>query len=102
MNKASIPCKVCGCDRLNIVLEKAPSAHYAAARCAGCDCFRSWVPKPQTVKRQQNQRKLIEQLLKNPRLTIWERNFCQGLGKKLSPRQTEVLSRIASEHGGVA
>lgn len=98
----STPCKVCGCTRLNVILEKPPATHYAAKRCGGCDVFRGWLPKPQTLKRQQDQRKIIEQLLKNPRLTDWERNFCSGLGKKISPKQAEILSRIIAERGGAA
>lgn len=100
------PCPACGCDRLNVVLEKPPNPHYASARCGSCDCFRFWVPKPQTLKCQRDQREAIERLLGNPYLSDWERSFCQGLlsarNKKLSPKQLQILSRIVAERGGVA
>lgn len=76
------------------------STHYAARRCAECDSFRSWEPKPATQKKQQQQA-VVTQLLESPQLTQWEREFLQGLkSKKLSPKQQEVLSRIENKVGG--
>lgn len=96
------PCPSCNSTRINLVRMPEHSKHYAARRCAECDSFRSWEPKPATQEKQQQQA-IITRLLKSSQLTPWEREFLQGLkGKKLSPKQQEILSRIEMRvEGGI-
>lgn len=102
----SPPCRVCGCDRTHIVIEKSSSAHYGAIRCAGCDCFQGWAPKPETLKRREDTQKQLQDLLDNPHLSRATWDFCMSLqaqlkrGKKLSNKQQAVLTKIAAEFGG--
>lgn len=94
------PCPGCNSTRINLVRMLEHSTHYAARRCAECDSFRSWEPKPATQQKLQQQ-ETINHLLKSAQLTQWEKTFLEGLkGKKFSPKQQEVLSRIESKVGG--
>jgi hypothetical protein len=98
------PCPACGCSRLNIILEKPPNPHYAAARCGGCDCFRFWIENPKTTAKREEWRRSIERLLKSGDLSDWEREFLIKLQteKKPSPKQLQTLNRISAERGGAA
>lgn len=98
---ASAPCPNCGSTRINLVKMSAPSLHYAAIRCEQCDRFLGWQPKLENQEKRQRRQTTIIHLLKSPQLSQWERTFLEGVkGKKISPKQQEVLARIAAKVGG--
>ncbi len=103
VKEAIAPCQSCGSTRINLVKMPDFSAHYAARRCGQCDLFRGWEPKPSTKDKRQQQQSTISELLKSPQLSQWERNFLEGLkGRKISPKQREILVKIEVEVGGAA
>lgn len=95
-------CPSCGCSSLNFIRLQPPSPHYGCYKCAGCDCFRGWVPKPETKQRREELQGAIAQLLGSPHISEWERGFLTGIKNqpKLSPRQREILSQIQARVGG--
>lgn len=96
------PCSRCSSTKIHVVPMPASSPHYAKRVCA-CNAFRGWEPNPQSKERQQQQQIRIAVLLKSPQLSEWERTFLEGLkGKKVSPRQQEILNRIEVKVGGLA
>jgi len=96
-------CSICGSTKINLVRMPSHSTHYAARRCAGCDAFRGWQPKPETQEKRLSQQTAISQLLKSSQLSQWEREFLTSLqGKRsLSPKQQETLGRIEAKVGGL-
>ena len=79
-------------------------AHYAALKCGGCDCFITWMKKPETEEKRRNLAVRLDKLAGKQGLTNWEREFLESLQrtKKLSPRQQETLTRIEAKLGGTA
>lgn len=97
---AQAPCPSCGCTRINSV-QMPDHCHFAALRCGDCDRFLRWQAQPKNIETRQKRQAAISQLLKSSQLSEWERGLLKGLkGKKLSPKQQEVLSRIENKVGG--
>lgn len=92
-------CPTCASTKINLV--KMPNyCHYGAVHCGECETFLKWQAKPKNIKSRQQQQ-AINQLLKSPQLSQWERTFLEGVkGKKISPKQQEVLARIEAKVGG--
>lgn len=97
---AIAPCPACGSTKINLV--KMPNyCHYGAVYCGECETFLKWQAKPKNIKTRQQQQQAINKLLKSPQLSQWERTFLEGVkGKKISPKQLEVLARIEAKVGG--
>ncbi len=96
-------CPRCGSTKIHVVPMGGNSPHHAKRLCAHCGAFRGWEASPQSKERQKQQQIRIDVLLKSPRLSEWERTFLEGLkGKKVSPRQQQVLARIEVKVGGAA
>lgn len=97
---ATAQCPSCDSTRINLVLMLKEAAHHAAIRCGQCDRFLGWQPKLENQEKRQKQQTTIIQLLRSPQLSQWERTFLEGVkGKKISPKQQEVLARIAAKVG---
>lgn len=99
----SSPCPHCGAyGRVNFVRMPKCSIHHAAKRCSECDAFLGWEPKPETKERHKKRRTLVKTLLQQSNLTTWEREFLLNIQdkRKLSPKQEEVLTKIAAKKGG--
>ncbi|NJL11260.1 MAG: hypothetical protein HC908_16860 [Calothrix sp. SM1_7_51] len=71
---SSTPCPVCNLQGLNI-LPTQNSIHYAQYRCSGCDRFRGWQEKPSTVRKREQIREMILNLLDSPGLSDWGERF---------------------------
>lgn len=100
-DNAHTPCPSCYCTRINLVKMPSHSPLFGARRCSGCDMFLCWEPRPENKQIQQQRQATIAALLKFPQLSQWERTFLEGLkGKKISPRQREVLEKIEARVGG--
>jgi hypothetical protein len=93
----SQPCQHCGFTRSTIVKMPPSCPHYAALRCAGCDLFQGWQPKPQNQEKLVKQSSSIDRLLEHPSyLSDWECNFLKSLRKQKNrtPKQTAALEKI--------
>lgn len=95
-------CPSCGSNRLNTVQMPSGCKHHAAIRCAGCDRFLKWTQSPGNKEKRQQREAAISQLLQSPKLTDWEKGFLESVQNKgkLSPKQSETLSRIEMKVGG--
>jgi hypothetical protein len=94
-------CSICASSQINLVRMPDDSLHYAAHRCAGCDTFRGWEPKPANQEKQRHQQKRVITLLQSPNLSQWEREFLLNVQyrRSLSPKQLQVLTRIEAKVG---
>ncbi len=75
--------------------------HHGREDCELCGRFVRWVPKPETLERQQRNGSRIVALRNDPRLSEWEKGFIatlDGQGPKLSPRQQDKLDAIFSKY----
>lgn len=102
-NYNAVPsCFICGSSQINLVRMPDRSLHYAARRCAECDTFRGWQPKPANQEKQWHQQKRVIMLLQSPILSQWEREFLLSVQyrRSLSPKQQKVLVRIEAKVGG--
>lgn len=93
-------CLACGSTKQKKGERKGP--HYASLRCAECDRFIKWEPKPTTVAKRQQQQQTVNYLLQAKGLTDREREFLETVRSKdkLLPRQQEVLANIEAKVGG--
>lgn len=101
-NKNAVPsCSMCGSSQINLVRMPDDFLHYAARRCAECNTFRGWEPKPANQEKQRHQQKRIITLLQSPNLSQWEREFLLNAQyrRSLSPKQQQVLTRIEAKVG---
>lgn len=97
---ATAQCPSCGSTRINMVLMPKGAAHHTAIRCGQCDRFLQWQPKLENQEKRQRRQTTIIQLLKSPQVSQWERTFLEGVkGKKISPKQQEVLAQIEAKVG---
>jgi hypothetical protein len=96
---AIAPCPACGSTKVKVV-KMANYCHYGAVHCGECETFLKWQAKPKNIKTRQQQQQAINQLLKSPQLSQWERTFLEGVkGKKISPKQQEVLAWLEAKVG---
>jgi hypothetical protein len=74
------------------------SEHYGTLRCAECNAFLRFVPKPKNVERRQLNGFRLARLQMCPGLSSWEREFIDSLAKqgsiKLTPKQQSALDRL--------
>lgn len=76
--------------------------HHGKETCAACGRFIRWVPKPQTIERQNRNGSAVVALRNNENLTAWERAFIatlDGQGPKVSPKQQGVLDKLVAKYG---
>lgn len=96
------PCLSCGSTRINLVKMSDYGIHHTPSCCVECDRFIGWETKPANQEKQQRQTK-INRLLEFSQLNQWERTFLELLkGKKISPKQQEVLTKIEANVRGAA
>lgn len=83
-------------------LDPPGSEHYGRLRCARCDAFLRFVPKPKSVERRQLNGLRLAKLQMCPGLNGWERQFVDSLAKvgnsKLTPKQQAVFDRLCLTH----
>jgi len=98
-DNANAQCPSCGSTQVNLAQMPSHCGHYAARRCAGCDVFQGWEPKPEHQRKQQQRQITINQLLESPQLTQWERKFLTSLQSKrsLSPKQLATIQKIETK-----
>lgn len=74
--------------------------HHGSAVCADCGKFMGWVAKPENIKQQEDNAKILTALSKLPNLPSWEREFVRTLSsiKHLSPKQQAKLLEIRDIH----
>ena len=74
------------------------SEHYGTLRCAECNAFLRFVPKPKNVERRQLNYYRLTKLQMLPGLNSWEREFVDSLAKqgstKFTPKQQEIFNRL--------
>jgi hypothetical protein len=79
-------------------LDPPGSEHYGRLRCAECNAFIRFVPKPKNVERRQLNGFMLARLQMCPGLSQWERQFVDSLVKlgnnKLSPKQQIAFDRL--------
>jgi hypothetical protein len=84
------------------VTERLPKSHLHFARltCALCGYLLRWLPKPETVVRQQLNGFRLAKLAMVPGLTNWERQFVADVSKrrKLSPKQLAIAERLVRQY----
>jgi hypothetical protein len=77
------------------------SYHFASERCACCNAFRGWVPRPTNRARRKLIAAQLSKLAVCERLSAWERRFVANVSKqqgKLSPRQSEVVNKLVTQY----
>ena len=83
-------------------LEEPGSEHYGRLRCAECNAFLRFVPKPKNVERRQLNSYRLAKLQMCFGLNDWERQFVDSLVKagnsKLTPKQQLVFDSICLTH----
>src|SRR5947207_956714 len=80
------PDGACSHPQTRTELCRPADKHWAALRCARCNTFIAWLPRPETVQR----RKLLDRLATDERLTASERAFIRTLVQqkgRMSPLQ---------------
>ena len=89
------------CNHENVTFHPTPDLkHHGKEICDDCGKFIRWVPKPETLERQIDNRNTIE-ALEAMELEEWPRNFLASLKKldgKLSPKQEAKLAELWKEH----
>jgi hypothetical protein len=90
------------CNSQTFTLGSGTPTHYASLRCADCERFIRWLPRPENHETHNDENALIDRLLNCDRLNPWELTFCQSLKtqRKRSPKQRAKLQAIASKLGG--
>jgi len=83
-------------------LDPPGSEHYGRLRCAECNAFLRFVPKPRNVERRQLNGFRLAKLQMCDDLTPWEHQFVDSLVKlgnnKLSPKQQAVFDDLCLAH----
>ena len=92
----------CSCECSEITAVVSSTIHWAAWLCLGCGKHRGWIEHPETANRREAQDQLIDRLLGVA--TGWNRMFLEELRerRKRSPRQLEILTKIANRYLGGA
>jgi hypothetical protein len=82
--------------RKTTVVPMKSGPHHAKLLCADCFKFLSWLPKPETIEREQENQEILTAISKIRDLPEWERNFVRGLitQKHMSPRQRAKLLQL--------
>jgi hypothetical protein len=82
-----------------IIAEKR-GPHHARKVCRKCRKFLGWIPKPETLARQQENQRILSELSKLPNLTEWEREFIRDVvtHKNLSPRQQAKILLLMEKY----
>jgi len=77
-----------------------PSIHWAKLKCATCGRTLKFLPKPSTLARREFNGYRILKLQMCEALTPWERRFVNSVAsqKRLSPRQSEVLTALVAKY----
>jgi hypothetical protein len=101
IDNAIAQCRSCGSNKVLVVSMTPGSVHHAAIRCGQCDRFLAWQPKPGSQERLRRQQTAIDQLLKSPQLSDWEREFLLSMWDKrsLSPKQLATIQKIETKLG---
>ena len=96
----SIAQHVCRRGTTRVELMPQGHKHYAMETCAICRCFVRWLPKPETVQRQQLNAFRLARLAMHPGLSDWERNFLRDISqrRKLSPKQQQIIDRLCADY----
>lgn len=94
-------CPSCGCVEVATILTPELPTHYAKLTCDGCGRFIKWIGKPENELKRQHINGVIQRLLDDLTLTRWERGFLASLStqKKISPKQLELINKIAEAKG---
>lgn len=94
-------CPSCGCVEVATILTPELTTHYAKLTCDGCGRFIKWIGKPESEQKRQQLSNIIHRLLEDLTLTRWERDFLGKLSnqKKISPKQLELINKIAEAKG---
>jgi hypothetical protein len=89
----------CSHSHVTVIPEKR-GPHYARKICADCHRFLGWIPKPETIIRQQENQRILTELSKLPNLTDWEREFIRDVTthKNLSPKQQEKILLLMEKY----
>jgi hypothetical protein len=79
-----------------VVVAEKRGPHHAKLICKHCRKFLGWIPKPETLQRQQENARILTALSKLKDLPPWEREFVRDVStlKHLSPRQQEKLLQL--------
>jgi hypothetical protein len=83
-------------------LDPPGSEHYGRLRCAECNAFIRFVPKPKNVERRRLNCYRLAKLQMCPGLNSWEREFVDSLARldnyKLTPKQQTAFDRLCLTH----
>ena len=78
------------------------SEQYGRLRCAECNAFLRFVPKPRNVERRQLNGFMLAKLQMCDSLNPWEREFVDRLAKqgntKFTPKQQRVFDRLCATY----
>jgi hypothetical protein len=82
------------------VEQLASGPHFAKEICTDCGRVLRWIPKPQTIARQQFNALRLVKLAMHSGLSPWERAFIDNISKrrKLSPKQQALLDRLVRQY----
>jgi hypothetical protein len=91
------------CPHTATVTERLPkgSPHYAKLKCAACNAFLKFLPRPENAERRQLNGFKLAKLQMCAGLKEWERQFIDSLakqGNKLSPKQQAVFDRLCETY----
>lgn len=94
------------CQHRTVLVEYLPpeSVHFAHEVCARCRRHVRWIAKPATIARRGLTAFRLAKLAMCSSLSACESTFIRSVSeqRKLSPKQLEIIDRIASQHLGAA
>lgn len=91
----------CSHPHTQVVPEKR-GPHYAKLICTDCKRFLRWMPSPETIKRREENARILTMLAKSDGLSEWERQFVRDMSshKNISPKQQALLYQLRDKYGG--
>lgn len=83
-----------------IQIPESSGPHHAREVCSDCRKFLRWVPKPETLKRREENAAILTALAKREDLNAWERRFVRNLitHKNISPSQRATLLELRDQY----
>jgi|SRR5215469_18379577 len=93
--------KTCSHEHTQVVPEKR-GPHYAKLVCIDCKKFLRWMPSPESLKRREENARILTALVKRDGLSEWERQFVRDMSshENISPKQQALLYQLRDKYGG--
>jgi hypothetical protein len=96
------PAPLQACTRSVTRTERLPDCHrhYARLTCALCGRHLRWLPRPETIEREQVNAFRLARLGMCEGLSKWERSFVHNVSqqRKLSPKQATLVARLYAQY----